>query len=212
MKRMLGVITVGFAICALSATCVQAQQSYLLRSNGEVRVNGVAVPGTAVVSPGDLIETSKGSIAKIAAPGMSMLVGEDSKVSVKAGFLGVDRGSAAVSSNGGIMTGASQYSIAPEGTNAAKYQIANVGGAVSVSSEKGGLTIMGPNSAATNVLSGRKTMLTSASANSVHTSSALLDSSSVKFQQVSAPAISGVCRTAKECSCKTATQCGASLQ
>jgi hypothetical protein len=86
----------------LLATCIgaQSQQSYLLRSDGQVRVNGITVPTTAVVSPGDLIETSKGSMAKIAAPGVSLLVGENSRVSVKNGSL-VDLGSSTSAPLGG---------------------------------------------------------------------------------------------------------------
>ena len=90
MQRTIRISTL-VAICLLSAVALfaQTQQSYLLRSAGEVRVNGITVPSTTVVSPGDLIETSKGSTAKIAAPGKSMLIGENSRVSVAAGGLAV---------------------------------------------------------------------------------------------------------------------------
>jgi len=89
MKRMMRVSPVAVSLFLLIGTCIcaQSQQAYLLRSDGEVRVNGMAVPSTTVVSPGDLIETSKGSVAKIAAPGVSMLVSENSRVSVKNGSL-----------------------------------------------------------------------------------------------------------------------------
>jgi len=92
-----------FAIAfLLLIACIgaQSQQSYLLRSDGQVRVNGIAVPTTTVVSPGDLIETSKGSKAKIAAPGVSMVVGENARVSVTKGAL-VNVGSSTSSSPDG---------------------------------------------------------------------------------------------------------------
>ncbi len=209
MKRVLCVPTFGLAIWILSITCAfaQAQQSYLLRSEGDVRVNGVTVPGTAVVSSGDLIETAKGSVAKIAAPGVSMLIGESSTVSVRTGFLGVDRGSAAVSSNGSILTGASQYSIAPVGASVAKYQIANVGAGLSVFSDTGRLTITSLTSRPVNLLSGEKTVLQSSGAASGNASSARLDSSAVNFEQLDAPPLSGLCKAVKDCFCKTAKEC-----
>jgi hypothetical protein len=114
--------TVRFSYFAMAflllAACIgaQSQQNYLLRSDGQVRVNGTMVPTTTVVSPGDLIETSKGSMAKIAAPGVSLLVGENSRVSVKNGSL-VDLGSSAsapvdsASANFGQLDGAATSNV-----------------------------------------------------------------------------------------------------
>lgn len=106
MQRAIRVYALA-VICLLSAVGLFAQtkQSYLLRSDGDVRVNGIAVPSTTIVSPGDVIETSKGSVAKIAAPGASTLIGENSRVSVKTGTLAVDHLSAASSSNTALSDG-----------------------------------------------------------------------------------------------------------
>jgi hypothetical protein len=138
MQRTLRGFALVVAICFLGATSLfsQAQKNYLLRADGDVRVNGVAVPSSAIVSPGDLIETSKGSVAKIAAPGVSLLVPENSRVSVKMGTLAVNN-----------LTPASSHS------------------------------------------------------------SGLLGGPAVSFEQLSLPATSNVCRTAKTCSCKTAKSC-----
>ena len=206
MKRMIRVSPIAVAFFLLIATCISAhsQQTYLLRSNGEVRVNGIAIPGSTVISPGDVIETSKGSAAKIAAPGVSMLVGENSRVSVKSGSLAVDQGSANVSTNSGILTGASQYSIS--GTGTTKYQIANTAGSLSVLSTGGPLTISGPSGRAASLQSGQKGVFPSSSASSAHSAS-MFDSSTVGFQPMSSSPITQACKNARECVCRDGKQC-----
>lgn len=96
------VTKMALVVCILCAFAVSAQtQSYLLRSEGAVSVNGIAVPSTALVSDGDVIQTGKGSSAKIAAPGMAMLLGENSRVAVANGKLAVDHGSASIANSRG---------------------------------------------------------------------------------------------------------------
>lgn len=81
------VVAMASFLLIASCICAQSQERYLLRSDGSVRVNGITVPTTSVVLPGDIVETSKGSTAKIAAPGKSMIVAENSRVSVSNGRL-----------------------------------------------------------------------------------------------------------------------------
>lgn len=200
---------IALAVCLLGLTLIsaQSQESYLLRSNGTVRVNGITVPGTAMVSAGDLIETSNGSVARISAPGVSMFVGENSKVSVKSGFLALDQGAAAITSRSGVLTGASQYSFSPVGTGSARYQIANVDGSLSVFSKAGGLQIAGPGGGSS-LLSGQKATLSSSSTgDSARSNFTELDTSQRTFNQLVVPATSNLCKTAKSCYCRTAKNC-----
>ena len=198
------------ALCLLSVTVLvaQTQQNYLLRSDGRVQVNGVLVPSTAVVSPGDVIETAKGSMARIASPGMSMLVGQSSRVVVKRGTLALDKGSASITSSTGAAIGAAQYSIAPSGTTTAKYQIANSGESLSVLSSGGPLAVSSSNGV-TKIPSGQVGVISSNVLAVNSASTVWVDSSSVSFDQLSAPDSSPVCKkkTIRECICKTAKQC-----
>jgi hypothetical protein len=195
------------AICVLTASSLFAQAHYLLRSNGEVRVNGILVPSTAVVSPGDVIETSKGSVAKIASPGLSMLVGEDSRISVKTGTLAVDHGSASIATNSGALTGASQYSIASAGS--ARYQVANSGQSLSVLSMSGPLRVSGVDATTTSVPAGNLAVFSSNRSALSSASTAVLENSTASFEQFGVTNMSRVCnkKTAKECVCKTAKEC-----
>jgi len=205
--QLLSVRPIALAICLFGATFVAGQsQSYLLRSDGAVRVNGVSVPGTAMVSVGDFVETAKGSVARISAPGVSMFVGENSRVSVRSGFLALDQGSAAVSSKGKVLTGASQYSIAPVGVSGAKYQIANLDGSLSVFSKIGQLDIVGPTGGAS-LGSGQRAILSASKSTSDYGNFTGLDMSSAQFDSSSGPALTNVCRTAALCYCRTAKNC-----
>jgi hypothetical protein len=206
MKRLLGMPSAVLVLCLFSVFAVHAQQSYLLRSNGRVLVNGVPVPATSVVSAGDVIETAKGSMAKIASPGMSMLVGENSHVSVKGGTLAVDKGSASVTSNTGTSIAASQYSITPSGVSNAKYQIANTGSSLSVSSSNGPIAVSS-GSGVTQVPTGQVAVISSNMFALTSASNSLVDSSSASFNQTEDLEASHVCRNAKNCLCKSNRQC-----
>lgn len=198
------------ALCLLGTSVLvgQTQQSYLLRSDGYVQVNGVPVPKTSVVLPGDVVETYKGSMAKIASPGMSMLVGENSRISVKSGTLAIDKGSASIASSAGTSIGAAQYSISPTGSSPAKYQVASSGQSVSVLSSNGPLSVTS-SSGITKVLSGQTAVISAGSSALGMTTTALVDSSSANFSQLDDLEASRTCRKATllKCFCKTAKQC-----
>src|ERR1017187_3013486 len=100
LSQILGAVTcVLFAATAFA----QTQPTYMLVSSGLVRVNGVTVPRSTVVFPGDIIETTKGAAAKISAPGTSMLVSENSSVSVDGNSkLVVTSGSAGANYTSGV--------------------------------------------------------------------------------------------------------------
>jgi len=193
--------------CILSAIIVSAQtQSYLLRSEGDVSVNGTAVHSSALVSNGDIIQTGKGGSAKIAAPGIAMVLGENSHVTVTNGKLAIDRGSASVSSTGRIATVSSQYAIEPVGSNSTKYLISNYRGSLSITSQGGELAIAGPNMTSRNLLAGQKARI---AAGNYEVSSAAdgEKGQANSFGQLIGPYSSNVCRTAATCYCKTAAQC-----
>ena len=201
------ILRIAFVGCLLSAVCTSAQnQSYLLRSEGAVSVNGVAVRSSALVSEGDVVQTGKGSSAKIASPGMAMLVGENSRVAVSNGNLAIDRGSASVSSTGRISTTFSQYTIKPLAVNSTRYMVSNHDGSLFIKSESGGLAVTGPNMASKNVLSGQKARF----AGGASEVSSATDSDSAQpgaFHQQMGSYSSNLCRTAASCYCKTAAQC-----
>jgi hypothetical protein len=117
MKRSMLPPIFGAVICVLFAATAlaQSQPTYMLMSDGLVRVNGVTVPRSTVVFPGDIIETTKGAAAKISAPGTSMLVNENSSVSVDGNSkLVVTSGSAvANSSSGAIVSTSGQAAPTP---------------------------------------------------------------------------------------------------
>ena len=92
--RFVQALAVTILFLSVGTALAQNQQTYMLMSEGLVRVNGVPVPRSTVVFPGDIVETSNGAAARISAPGRSMLVPESSRVSVDGGLV-VNSGAAA---------------------------------------------------------------------------------------------------------------------
>lgn len=206
------VTKMALVVCILGALAASAQtQSYLLRSEGSVSVNGAAVPTTALVSDGDVIQTGKGSTAKIAAPGMAMLVGENSRVAVGSGKLAVDHGSASIASRGQVSTVSSHYAIKPASSDFTRYLVSNNGGYLSVISASGALSVTGPDTLAKGVSSGQGT---SFALGDYRGGAANAGTSQPRpFAQLLGPPTSNVCRTAAICYCKTAAHCpGKDLQ
>ena len=199
--------TVALVICIFSAIILSAQtQSYLLRSEGAVSVNGMAVRSSALVSTGDVIQTGKGGSAKIAAPGIAMVVGENSHVSVTNGELAIDHGSASVSSSGRIATVSSGYAIQPVGNNSARYVVSSRSGSLVITSQGGELAVSGPNMTSRNLIAGQKARIAAG-----NYEMSLAGESDVaqpnSFGQLIGSYSSNVCRTAASCYCKTAAQC-----
>ena len=203
-KNAFGRVTL--AVCIFSALALSAQShSYLLRSEGAVSVNGITVPSSALVSDGDVIQTGKGGSAKIAAPGMAMLLGENSKVALSKGKLALDQGSASVTSTGRLATVSSRYAIKPLDGYSARYLVSNYGGSLFVTSRSGGLDVTGPEKTS-QVLSGQKarfgegndSLFSSGDGESTHPGS---------FSQLIGPYSSNLCRTAATCYCRTAARC-----
>jgi hypothetical protein len=103
-------------LCCLSANTLFAQTAtgYMLFGSGSVLVNGKLASGATSVAAGDTIETLPGSVAKISAPGVSMLLAEKSKVTVGEKSLSVTSGSAIVSANRGMGGAANLENLAAE--------------------------------------------------------------------------------------------------
>lgn len=203
------VVRMVFLLSIFTAAALSAQNgNFLLRSEGNVSVNGTVVPSSALVSPGDVVQTGKGGSAKLVAPGVAMVLGENSRVSVANGKLALDQGSASVTNSGRIATLFSQYSVKPAGSGSATYLVSNKAGSLSVTSANGALAVVGPDLVAKNLLSGQKANFTSAKTSLV---SAGDDASSQpdSFNQLIGAYSSNLCRTAKSCYCKTAARCPA---
>jgi hypothetical protein len=103
-------------VCWLSASVVFAQNAtgYMLFGSGSVLVNGKLASGATSVAAGDTIETLPGSVAKISAPGVSMLLAEKSKVAVGEKTLSMTSGSAIISANRGTGAAPNLENVAAE--------------------------------------------------------------------------------------------------
>lgn len=197
---------VALVICIFTLIVSAQSQSYLLRSEGSVSVNGSPIRSSALVSDGDIVQTGKGGTAKLAAPGIAMVVGENSHVTVTNGQLAVDHGSASVSSTGRIATASSDYAIQPVGNNSAKYSLSSHSGSLVITSQSGDLAVSGPNMTSRNLVAGQKASI-AAGNYEVSPAKESDGSQSNSFGQLIGSYSSNLCRTAASCYCKTAAQC-----
>src|SRR5258706_3286357 len=115
--------------------------SAMLYSNGTAWVNGSAVPKSAAVFDGDLVQTRPDSSANLNANGSSVMVLADSLVKFQGSAVEVEHGAVRVSTSQGLATRAGEVTVKPAGTSWTEFQVTDVDGQVQIVASKGDLTV-----------------------------------------------------------------------
>ncbi len=115
--------------------------SAMLYSNGTAWVNGSAVPKSAAVFDGDLVQTRPDSSANLNANGSSVMVLADSLVKFQGSAVEVEHGAVRVSTSQGLATRAGEITVKPAGTSWTEFQVTDVDGQVQIVASKGDLTV-----------------------------------------------------------------------
>src|SRR5258706_3038015 len=123
--------------------------SAMLYSNGTAWVNGSAVPKSAAVFDGDLVQTRPDSSANLNANGSSVMVLADSLVKFQGSAVEVEHGAVRVSTSQGLATRAGEVTVKPAGTSWTEFQVTDVDGQVQIVASKGGLTVQDQQSTTT---------------------------------------------------------------
>jgi len=115
--------------------------SAMLYSNGTAWVNGGAVPKSAALFDGDLVQTRPDSSAHFSSNGSSVMVLADSLVKYQGSTVEIEHGAVRVSTAHGLSTQAGEVTVKPAGNAWTEFQVTDVDGQVQIVASKGDLTV-----------------------------------------------------------------------
>lgn len=142
IQRVLGLSLLALTLFVTMVSLLAASDgAAVLNSSGAVVVNGSDAPKTTALFKGDTVRTPGGALVTISSPGSTVLLPQNSQVIFQGNALGLEEGTASVSTSTGMTIQASQYSIAPATGGTAKYEIRRSGNSVLVHASSGALTV-----------------------------------------------------------------------
>ena len=113
----------------------------MLYSGGTISLNGSTPPQSSVIFSGDLVQTTKDSIAKINALGSSLVVLSDSGIRFDGNAVTLDHGGVAVSTSRAMATRTGDLTVTPAASVWTQFDVTNLNGKVKIAARKGDLTI-----------------------------------------------------------------------
>jgi hypothetical protein len=135
-------------LCCLLAFLFPAQfllagetPSAMLYTTGEAWLNGSAVPKSAAVFSGDLLQTKPDSTASIQSSGSNVMVLADSLVKFEGADVELEHGAVRITTSRGMATRAGDVTIKPAGDSWTEFQVKDVDGQVQIAANKGDLTV-----------------------------------------------------------------------
>ena len=115
--------------------------SAMLYTAGSAWVNGSAVPKSAAVFSGDLLQTRADSTASIQANGSSVMVMADSLVKFEGPAVEIEHGGVRVTTSKALAAHAGDVTIRPAGNAWTEFQVVDVDGRVQIAANKGDVTV-----------------------------------------------------------------------
>jgi hypothetical protein len=116
----------------------------MVYGNGTTQLNGISLPKSSAIFPGDLVQTTAGSVAKINASGSSLVVLSDSLVQFEGNAVKLEHGGVAVSTSKAMVTRAGDVAVIPSTGVWTQFDVTDVDGKVHIAARKGDLTITDP--------------------------------------------------------------------
>jgi hypothetical protein len=113
----------------------------MLYSNGTALLNGSSLARSSALFPGDLVQTTTDSIAKINVVGSSLMVLSDSLVQFEGNAVKLEHGGVAVTTSKAMATRAGQVTVTPSASVWTQFNVQNVDGQIQVTAQKGDLTV-----------------------------------------------------------------------
>jgi len=113
----------------------------MLYTKGSAWLNGTAVPQSAPVFPGDLVQTKPGSLANINAVGSSVTILPDSMVKFDGSDVSVDHGGVSITTSKGMSTRAEDLIVTPSSQDRTEFEVRDTDGRVVIMARKGDLSI-----------------------------------------------------------------------
>jgi len=136
------------AVCCLLATLFPAQvmlagetASAMLYTNGAAWLNGSAVPKSAAVFAGDMLQTRPDSTASIQSNGSSVMVLADSLVKFEGLAVELEHGAVRVTTSRGLAARAGDVTVKPAANTWTEFQVTDVDGRVQIAANRGDVTV-----------------------------------------------------------------------
>lgn len=108
---------------------------------GTVWLNGNPMPDSSAILSGDMLQTTKDSVATISETGSSVIVQPESVVKFASSNLSLEQGSISVGTSNALVTSTAMATITPASSTWTEYEVTNVNGMVDVLARKGNLSV-----------------------------------------------------------------------
>jgi hypothetical protein len=133
------------------------QAGAMLYSHGSALLNGNNIPRSSAIFPGDLVQTTKDSVANINATGPTVLVLNESLVQYQGSTVTLEHGGVTVSTSKSLATRAEDFTVSPASGTLTEFEVRDVDGTVRIVARKGDLTIIDDSGATTTLAQGQET-------------------------------------------------------
>jgi len=113
-----------------------------LFAQGAAWLNGVSVPRTSAVFPGDLVQTKADAVVHINATGSSVMILPDSLVKYEGNTVSLEHGTVKVATIQGMSIRAGEVAVQPANANGATdFDVSDVDGTVHIAARKGDVSV-----------------------------------------------------------------------
>ena len=114
----------------------------MLFAQGAAWLNGVSVPRTSAVFPGDLVQTKGDAVVHINATGSSVMILPDSLVKYEGNTVSLEHGTVKVATIQGMSIRAGEVAVQPANANGATdFDVSDVDGTVHIAARKGDVSV-----------------------------------------------------------------------
>ena len=140
-ERLIRSISCVLAFLFPIATFAADQPAAMLYSHGNAMLNGSSITRASAIFSGDLVETTKDSVANINATGSTVLVLNDSIVQYQGASVKLEHGGVTVSTSKLLTTHAGGVTVSPSSAAWTEFEVRDMDGTVHIAARKGDLTI-----------------------------------------------------------------------
>jgi hypothetical protein len=117
------------------------QAGAMVYTHGSAMLNGTNIPRSSALFPGDLVQTTKDSVANINATGSTVLVLNESLVQYEGSSVLLEHGGVTVSTSKLLATRAGSLTVLPAAGVWTEFEVRDVDGTIRIVARKGDLTI-----------------------------------------------------------------------
>jgi len=137
------------AFLVSTASLAGETPSAMLFVTGQAWLNGSAVPRTAALFSGDLVQTPANSLARINATGSTVLLLSNSLAKFQGPAIALEHGEVQVATSRGLVMKAGEITVTPKQSAWTEFQMKDVDGHVLIVARKGDLTVQDQQSTTT---------------------------------------------------------------